>query len=323
MKGIKLGWLTAGLLGGGLVVVTGIVAARYQKDMRSIQQRIEDQGSRIVETACGPIEVAIQGTGAPLLVIHGNGGGFDHGFMVADGYAGPGFQVIAPSRFGYLRSPVPAGATPAMQADVFACLLDALDIRQTAILATSAGVTSAIQFSLRHPERVSAMALHSPNAPGEVGLVPPPQPVFSALLHSDFAFWALTTYFKSSLYALAGVPKGFALTPQMEADVSKVLTSVLPSSERADGVIFDTYVGNPEINTYPLEQVRTPTLVVSAIDDPEALHSGARTLAERIPSARLLAVPDGGHLMLGHTEEIKLEITQFLNSHVAQLNSRP
>ena len=74
-------------------------------------------------------------------------------------------------------------------------------------------------------------------------------------------------------------------------------------------------------NNYPLKQVKTPTLVISAVDDPAALHENARTLAERIPGARLVAIPDGGHLMLGHTEEVKLEITQFLQNNLNLLKN--
>ena len=45
-----------------------------------------------------------------------------------------GYRVIAVSRFGYLRTPLPADATPAAQADAHACLLDALKIARAAIV---------------------------------------------------------------------------------------------------------------------------------------------------------------------------------------------
>jgi pimeloyl-ACP methyl ester carboxylesterase len=255
-----------------------------------------------------------------VLVVHGNGGGFDQGLMLAKSYVDKGFQVIAPSRFGYLRSPLPAQATPALQADAFACLLDYLDIQQAAVIATSAGVTSSIQLALRHPERVSALILHSPNAPGKAGLEAPPQSVFNALLRSDYAFWMLSTCFGSQMQALVGVPKGFTLTPELKAEVRASLGSVLPVSARADGMIFDTYISNPEINTYPLSQIHTPTLVISAVDDPMALHEGACVLADSIPGAHMLAVADGGHLMLGHTDEVRAAITGFLQTQAIALN---
>ena len=242
--------------------------------------------------------------------------GLTRALSIAQTYLGEGFQIIAPSRFGYLGSPLPAGATPVEQADAYACLLDALGIQQVAIFTTSAGVTSSIQFALRYPERLSAMVLHSPNAPGKVEVQLPPRPVFRAVLGSDFLYWLVKTNMISMF-----VPKELPLTDQMAADVKQAGLSVLPSSRRANGMVFDTYFGNQEINHYPLEQVNTPTLVISAVDDPAALHENARTLAARIPYARLVAVPDGGHLMLGHTQEVKQEITQFLRDNVLELKN--
>ena len=300
----------------GVAAVGVAVTVRYRSEIRAVQEHIDSLGSQVAKTNCGPIEYSRTGTGYPILSIHGNGGGFDQGLSLAETYLGEGFQIIAPSRFGYLGSPLPAGAAPDQQADAYACLLDALGIQQVAIFTTSAGVTSSIQFALRYPGRLSAMVLHSPNAPGKVDVKLPPRPVFRALLGSDFLYWLVGTNMISMF-----VPKELPLTDQMAADIRQAGLSVLPSSRRANGMVFDTYFGNHEINNYPLKQVKTPTLVISAVDDPAALHENARTLAERIPGARMVAIPDGGHLMLGHTEEVKLEITQFLQNNLNLLKN--
>jgi pimeloyl-ACP methyl ester carboxylesterase len=49
----------------------------------------------------------------------------------------------------------------------------------------------------------------------------------------------------------------------------------------------------------------TPALVISAMDDPFALHKNAHALADLIPNSRLLAITDGGHMLSGHNEEVK------------------
>jgi pimeloyl-ACP methyl ester carboxylesterase len=190
-----------------------------------------------------------------------------------------------------------------------------------AVFATSAGVTASLQFALRHPDRVSALVLHSPNAPGEVELVLPPKPAYTAVLRSDYAFWALTTYFRSAMQALVGVPQGFVLTPEYAAEINAAFAGTLPVSARAEGMLFDTYVSNPDIQDYPLGRVETPTLVISAIDDPMALHANARALANQLANAQLMAVPDGGHLLLGHTAEVRSAVSQFLLSTVAGLTT--
>lgn len=303
---------------GSLLLIAGAAAGlRYSADLRAANSRLASMAPRLYQTACGPIEAVVVGQGAPVLVIHGNGGGFDQGLGLGSLYLEQGFQVIAPSRFGYLGSPIPPEATPSDQADTFACLLDTLGIERVSVFATSAGVTSAVQLSLRHPERVTAMVLHSPNAPGEVGLKPPPQKVFSAMVHSDLAWWTMSTFFEPAMHSLVGVPKGFALTEALQADVRSAIRSCLPIRPRGDGVVFDTYVSNPALNDYPLAKVQAPTLVVSAVDDPMALHSGARLLAERIPGARLAPIADGGHLMLGRTAEARSLVSQFLREKIA------
>lgn len=59
---------------------------------------------------------------------------------------------------------MPPDASPAAQADAHACLLDALGIRQAAVLGASAGAPSAMQMAISHPERVSALILMVPLA---------------------------------------------------------------------------------------------------------------------------------------------------------------
>ncbi len=72
--------------------------------------------SSVIETRLGPIEYATEGNGAPVLVIHGCPGGFDQGLMAAKLAKGGAFEFIAPSRPGYLRTPLAVGATPEAQA---------------------------------------------------------------------------------------------------------------------------------------------------------------------------------------------------------------
>src|SRR5689334_11558438 len=94
----------------GLVLAAAafiLVYESYRSDLGVARARIAS-GSSIAQTACGPLEYAISGEGPPVLVVHGSGGGFDQGLEFGAPLVKRGFQVIAPSRFGYLRTPVPA-----------------------------------------------------------------------------------------------------------------------------------------------------------------------------------------------------------------------
>jgi pimeloyl-ACP methyl ester carboxylesterase len=234
--------------------------------------------------------------------------------VIARGNVDERFRSIAPSRYGYLGTPLPVDASPGEQADAYACLLDALGIEQAAIIGTSAGATSALQFALRHPDRCSALVLFSANLPGEVEAGLLPEPVSRAMFKSDFVFWLLTTYFSASMRSTMGVPKGFELTPEYEADVAEVMKTVLPVRPRSDGALFDMYVSNLDINTgYPLQEIKVPVLIVNAVDDPLTLYKNAKAAAERIPGANLVTIEDGGHTMLGHEEQIRSEIAAFLD----------
>ncbi len=316
MGDLKIGWLATGALVIVIVVVAVLIHARFRRDIRTAQGRLQIGGSQVTETDCGLIEYATLGEGYPVLVVHGIFGGFDQGLVTARGNVGEEFRSIVPSRFGYLRTPLLDDASPAGQADAFACLLDALGIQQAAIMGTSAGGTSAIQFALRHPDRCSALVLISSNAPGETEAALPPEPLAKVLFKSDFIFWLLTTYFRSSMNSIMGVPKGFELTPEYEADVAEVMKTILPVNPRSDGAIFDMYVSNPDINTgYPLEEITMPVLIINAVDDPLALYENAQSMAERIPDAKLVAIESGGHMLLGHEERIRSEIVAFLEEY--------
>ena len=135
-----------------VAIVTVLISIAYRRDIDQAFKRIST-GSQVVQTSCGPIEYAMVGAGMPVLIVHGAGGGFDQGMEFARDLAAAGLRVIAMSRFGYLRTPLPADASAAAQADAHACLLDALGIRRAAIVGASAGAPSSLQFALRHPER--------------------------------------------------------------------------------------------------------------------------------------------------------------------------
>ncbi len=155
------------------------------------------KGSQIANTVAGPIEYAERGDGTPLLSIHGAGGGWDQGLTNVADLVGDRFRVIAPSRFGYLGTPIPTDVSPAAQADAHRALLSTLMIDKAIVVGVSAGARSAIELALRHPDYVSALILIVP------GSYTPQNPVMvegsrgSAFVlwlvnaGADFAWWAM------------------------------------------------------------------------------------------------------------------------------------
>lgn len=321
---MNVAWLTTGLLGAALLFLVLRIYARFRRDLRAAHARLRDGGSKVVETACGQMEYVDLGEGFPVLVVHGIFGGFDQGLTLVRGKLEEGLRAIVPSRFGYLRTPLPEGASPATQADAFCALLDALRIERAAVMAASAGGTSALQFALRHPDRCAALVLISSNAPGETEAGLPPRPAAQALFRSDFIFWLLTTCFPSSMQAMMGVPKGFELKPQDQAEVSEAMEILLPVKPRADGALLDMYVSNPDINRgYPLHEIDLPALIIHAKDDPLASYANAAAMAEWMPGAKLVTLESGGHMLLGNAGRVSREIAAFLRRHAEAEIGRP
>jgi pimeloyl-ACP methyl ester carboxylesterase len=309
-----------GTLGGLLLAGISFLGVRYARAITAVHKSLESLDSRVIETACGPIEYATIGEGYPILVVHGAFGGFDQGLWLARTFNVPNYQFICVSRFGYLRSPVPTGADLNLQADIFACLLDSLGIQQAVVLGVSAGSTAAIRFVARHPERVPALALIGPDIPGETVLKMPPRFVFDKLGRSDFAYWVTMTFFGKWVQNAFGLaPKGYLLTAEDAAMVKAFEASALPVSRRMDGIIFETYTIEADYlasvtssSPYLLDKIQTPTLVINALDDPLSIPANVRVMAGKLPKTRLFILPDGGHFLFGHEDEARSEIARFL-----------
>jgi predicted alpha/beta-fold hydrolase len=76
-------------------------------------------------------------------------------------------------------------------------------------------------------------------------------------------------------------------------------------------------VSNADVNYYRLEEIRVPTLIVHAKDDPLASHDAARRAADRIPGAHLVSPESGGHLILGHDDAVRIELAAFVAGRAA------
>jgi pimeloyl-ACP methyl ester carboxylesterase len=301
-----------------LVAIGGAIAfALYKQDLADARAQVRS-GSKLAETSAGVIEYATRGGGPAVLALHGAGGGYDQGLMIAGAFLGDGFKVIAPSRFGYLRTPVPRDASPAAQADAHAALLTALGLDRAIVLGLSAGAVSATQLALRHPDRVAALILVVPglNAPrDEVRLdrsLGSRIVIRMIMSGADLAWWsAMKAAPRSVLVRFFGVPPEVeaAASPADRDAVTAIIASLLPLSERLPGLQAETM---GDLQSWPVESIRVPTLVIAAADDLFNTLPGARYMAERVPGARLAVFETGGHLLVGHQREVRRAIAEFL-----------
>jgi pimeloyl-ACP methyl ester carboxylesterase len=307
-----------GLAVRALLVPVLILAAAaypaYRRDLRAAQERVLS-GSTIIQTPRGPIEYATLGEGSPVLVLHGTGGGWDQGIDSARRLVERGFRIIAPSRFGYLRTPLPADPSPQAEADTWAAFLDTLGIARVPVLTFSAGAAPTVQLALRHPDRVSALVLF---VPGAGGMMPqpataPPRVVLDALFRSDLPMWTLMRIAPRAMYSLVAVPASLvpSLPAEERANLDRTVSNILPVSRRRLGVLNEGITQGSAVQ-YPLHQIAVPTLVISAADDLYNTLPVARHVTGIIRGARLMEFPTGGHLLLDRGKEVWPAVASFL-----------
>jgi 2-hydroxy-6-oxonona-2,4-dienedioate hydrolase len=297
-----------------------LVWSRFDTAIGMARERAA-QGSVVIETRCGLIEYQEAGSGTPLLAVHGSGGGHDQGMAFAGNLANRGIRVIAMSRFGYLRTPMPADASAESQADAHVCLLDALKIAQAAVLGGSAGALSAMQMAIRHPERVSALVLLAPlaykptsQADSAPQLPPWVETAMMWVIGSDFLFWAASCIARDQVIrvVLATPPELLiTATASERARVYALVDNILPVSSRREGLFSDT-AASKHLMPAQLELVRAPTLIIAARDDGYGTYASAQYTADRISGARFMRFETGGHTWVGHNVALMEEIATFI-----------
>lgn len=304
------------LAGGAALFGVGAAGASYRETVGAARRSIARRGV-LAPTRHGLLEYAVAGRGPPFMMIHGTGGGFDQGLTFGAGLTRAGFSVVAPSRFGYLGSAWPDNLDPAMQADAFADLLDHLGIDRLPVAGGSAGSIPAAYFALRHPDRCSHLVLLVPamNLTGRdpVEFTAVQKALVGRLLTSDAWFWAVLrlapdvvmgTLLATDPALLVGAPDA----ERMRAET--IMNELMPISLRSRGMAYDGVVaGRPE--RLDVSAIEVPMLVISAEDDRFGTAETARLIGGRVPKARVVIYLTGGHIWLGHDEDVTGEMARF------------
>ena len=309
-------------LGGlALAIMAVLVAASaaYFRDMNRAYERVRAQGS-VIASPYGNIEYTAGGSGPPVLVIHGSGGGYDQGELMVRAVLGDRFHWVAPSRFGYLRSTFRDSATFDDQAHAYAYLLDRLGVRKVAIVALSHGGPSALLFAVLHAERVSSLTLISAGVasstePGQAQANQKGEMLMMIFKH-DALYWAVTKLFRRQLMELMGADASViaGLMPAQRDLVDRIIDFMNPVSLRSAGAAFDNKSQMPNGR---ISAIRAPTLIFHATDDTLQRYHNARFAASTIPGARLVRFEKGGHLLISVEQTaIRTTLQQHIASHL-------
>ncbi len=311
-----LGWSAL-----GLIAAVILASAAYFWDMSRAYDRVRGK-STVIPSPYGDIEYTEGGSGPPVLVIHGSGGGYDQGELLVQAVLGNHFHWITPSRFGYLRSTFHEGATFDDQAHAYAYLLDQLGIQKVAVVTISHGGPSALLFAVLYPERVSSLTLISAGVAAsnvqDQAQANQKGAMLMTIFKYDPLYWGITRLFKKQLMELMGANDTViaGLTPEQMELVDRIIDEMNPVSPRSAGAAFDNKAAMPNER---IAAIQAPTLIFHAKDDTLQLYHNAEFAAATIPGAKLVSFERGGHLLMSVEQAtIRTLMQQHILNHTGE-----
>ncbi len=299
---------------------------------RTNYPEIQDPGT-IIETAAGKIEYATAGEGPVVLAVHGGPGGYDQGLGLARIFTERGMRVLAPSRPGYLGTPLDTGRTIAEQADALAALRDALGIDKVAVVGISAGGPFAYTLAARHADRVSCLV--SVDGVSQRYVMPDQAgKVEQALFLSDFGerlVHALMAHFPGLVISDLLGTEGYLTSKEQHERVKQVVAdpeklrvvkvicnSMNPYRLRKAGVDNDL-IQLAAIDNLPLSEIKAPSLIIHGTADADVQFRDGDHAASTIAAAQHLWINRGTHLcfwLSPQATEAQEQAVAFVKAHM-------
>jgi pimeloyl-ACP methyl ester carboxylesterase len=230
--------------------------------------------------------------GIPVLLLHGLTATRRYVVMGSRSLERSGHRVIAYDARGHglsAAAPDPGAYGYRQLAGDLEAVLDAAGVERAVLAGASMGAHTAVRFALRHPERVSALALITPSFDPSTPEDPAALARWDALaegLRED----GVEGFVRA--YDLAAVPERWRET------VEKVLRQRLSLHEHPDAVA-DALQAVPRSRAFEtlaeLATIAAPTVIVASRDEADPGHPLAvgELYARTIPGARLV-VEDAG-----------------------------
>lgn len=193
------------------------------------------------------------------------------------------------------------------RADLLA-LLNYLNVERAIVIGCSMGGSTALDFTLEHPERVAALILIAAGASG----MEPPAELVKQWDEQDAAFAAgdLERVIELELKMWVDGPNR---TPeQVNPDVRAKVRAMELDSLKIDTDGYKPVPLNPPAAAR-LNEVQVPTLVIIGTGDQPSVVENGRRFAREIPNAQLLMLENLGHVPnLEKPEEVNRGIEAFL-----------
>ena len=253
------------------------------------------------------------GSGEPLLLLNGTGSPMAEWDPALLAGLARGRRVIVMDYPGLgLSGPAPSRITFPAMADWTADLIAALGLGRPDVLGWSMGGFVAQQLAIRHPGSVRRLVLAGTN-PGGPETVLGPRWVQEADSDSDgsIAAYLATNYPRTPCAQSAGRQFVVRLTDAVESGRypdESTPQRTYDAMVRAE----DPWLASSS-NLQALESIAAPTLVVTGARDVVTPAANSRSIADRIPDARLRLVAGAGHSFLfQHPVRVARLVLDFL-----------
>jgi 3-oxoadipate enol-lactonase len=207
------------------------------------------------------------------------------------------FQTIVFDNRGAGRTDKPDGpySTKQMAEDVNG-LLDALNVRRTAMLGVSMGGMIAQEFAIQHPEKLTCLILGCTSFGGPES-IPPAREIWKAAGGLQ----------EQSLFCDETIRNSRSVIAEYQASKSK-----FPIPAHSLALQTDAISKHDAANR--VGKITTPTLVMTGKDDRLIPPGNSRLIAARIPGAILTELP-GGHLfMCEHPIDFNRAVIEFVKT---------
>lgn len=241
------------------------------------------EDARAFELGDARMRLVDTGLRAPLLLIHGFP--LDHQLWAPQVMAfGQERRVLAPDLIGFGGSTAHGRPRVEDHADDLARLLDGLGIRRAVVCGHSMGGYVALAMWRRHADRIAGLVLACTRADADDAAGREGRAALAARL-SDAGMAPLVEAMPQRLLAPGASP---ALLEQAAAMIRRQPTT---GSIAALGAMAARPDAGPELST-----IDVPCLVITGAEDQLIDPEASRSMAARIPDARLQLVPGAGHL---------------------------
>jgi pimeloyl-ACP methyl ester carboxylesterase len=251
-----------------------------------------------------------QGRGAPVILIHGLAASlFDWNDLLPE-LAGAGYTAYALDLLGHGKSGKPECLNEYTVGNVFAhfsAWIDSLNLSEPLILVGhSLGGNLAVEYALRHPERVRALVLADPFlSRAQLPLLLRlnyRRPLVSAALIERTPEWLFRRVI--DLTSLS-IRNGFVLS-------DKVREQTAADYKRAHPGIFNLLHTVPDL-TPQLAAVSQPVLVLWGQHDQTLAPAFFGKILQGLPNASGAGLPGAGHVPhQSHPEEFNRRVLEFL-----------